>query len=60
MSLAAYVVEDDLVGHHWEERPLFLQRLYALVQGNARVYKGEWVGWGEGLGEFIGDFKDSI
>jgi hypothetical protein len=22
MSLAAYVVEDGLVGHHWEERPL--------------------------------------
>jgi hypothetical protein len=21
MSLAAYVVEDGLVGHHWEERP---------------------------------------
>ena len=22
MSLAAYVAEDGLVGHHWEERPL--------------------------------------
>jgi hypothetical protein len=22
VSLAAYVAEDDLVGHHWEERPL--------------------------------------
>jgi hypothetical protein len=21
MSLAAYVEENDLVGHHWEERP---------------------------------------
>jgi hypothetical protein len=21
MSLAAYVAEDDLVSHHWEERP---------------------------------------
>jgi hypothetical protein len=29
MSLAAYVAEDGLVGHHWEERPLVLQRLYA-------------------------------
>jgi hypothetical protein len=22
MSLAAYVAEDGLVGHHWEERPI--------------------------------------
>jgi hypothetical protein len=22
VSLAAYVAEDGLVGHHWEERPL--------------------------------------
>jgi hypothetical protein len=24
MSLAAYVAEDGLVGHHWEKRPLGL------------------------------------
>jgi hypothetical protein len=24
MSLAAYVAEDGLVGHHWEERPIGL------------------------------------
>jgi hypothetical protein len=24
VSLAAYVAKDDLVGHHWEERPLGL------------------------------------
>jgi hypothetical protein len=24
LSLAAYVSEDSLVGHHWEERPLGL------------------------------------
>jgi hypothetical protein len=24
VSLAAYVAEDGLVGHHWEERPLGL------------------------------------
>jgi hypothetical protein len=24
MVLAAYVAEDDLVGHQWEQRPLFL------------------------------------
>ena len=27
----AYVAEDGLVGHQWEERPLVLLRLYALV-----------------------------
>ena len=26
MSLAAYVSEDGLVGHHWEERPLGIIR----------------------------------
>jgi hypothetical protein len=28
MSLAAYVAEDGLVGHHWEERPVGLANLY--------------------------------
>jgi hypothetical protein len=60
MSLATYVAEDSLVGHHWQERPLVLRRLYAPVQGNARARKWEWVGWGAGLGEGIGDFRDSI
>jgi hypothetical protein len=32
MSLAAYVAEDGLVSHYWEERPLVLRRLYAPVQ----------------------------
>ena len=50
MSLAAYVAEDGLVGHHWEERPLGLQALYAPVQGNARAKKGEWVGREAGWG----------
>jgi hypothetical protein len=60
MSLAAYVAEDGLVGHHWEERPLVLQWSYAPVQGNARAKKWEWVGRGAGRGEGIGDFRDSI
>jgi hypothetical protein len=29
MSLVAYVAEDGLVGHQWEERPLVLGRSYA-------------------------------
>jgi hypothetical protein len=35
---------------------LVLQTVYALVQGNARAKKWEWVGRGAGLGEGIGDF----
>jgi hypothetical protein len=48
MSLAAYVAEDGLVGHLWEERPLVLQRLYALVQGNARAGQG-YRGFGDSI-----------
>ena len=59
-SLAAYVAEDGLIGHHWEERPLVLQRSYASVQGNARDRKQERVGWKAGWGEGIRDFWDSI
>ena len=58
--LASYVAEDGLVGHHWEGRPLVLRRSYSPVQGNARTKKQEWVGWGAGLEEGIGDFQDSI
>jgi hypothetical protein len=60
VSLAAYVAEEDLLGHQWEERPLVLRRLYAPAWRNARDRKQEWVGWGAGRGEFIGDFWDSI
>jgi hypothetical protein len=48
VSLAAYVAEHSLVGHHWKERPLVLQILYAPVQGNDSTSKQEWVGWGAG------------
>jgi hypothetical protein len=60
VSLAAYVAEDGLVGHQWEERLLVLGRSYIPVQGNARARKREWVGWGAGQEESIGDFGDSI
>jgi hypothetical protein len=60
MSLAAYVAEDDLVGHHCEERPLVVRILYASIQGNVRARKQEWVGSGAGWGEGIGDFRDII
>jgi hypothetical protein len=31
MALAAYVAEDGLIGHPWEERPLVLWMFYAPV-----------------------------
>ena len=46
MSLVAYVAEDGLVDHQWEERPLVFRRSYALVQGNARARKQELGGLG--------------
>jgi hypothetical protein len=60
VSLVAYVAEDGLVGHQWEERPLVLWRSYAPVQGNARARKKEWVGWGAGQRKVIMGFGDSI
>jgi hypothetical protein len=59
-AFVAYVADDGLVGHQWKEGSLAFQRLYAPVQGNARAKKQEWVGWGAGQGEGIGDFGDSI
>jgi hypothetical protein len=59
-SLVAYVAEDGLVGHQWEERPLVLGRSYGPVQGNTRTRKQEWVGWGAEWGEGIEGFGDSI
>ena len=50
MSLASYVSEDGLFGHHWKVRPIVLANLYASVQGNARAKKWEWVGRGVGGG----------
>jgi hypothetical protein len=37
-----------------------MQTLYALVQGNARAKKWEWVGRGVVGGGGMGDFWDSI
>jgi hypothetical protein len=56
LSLAAYVSKDGLVGHHWKERPIGRQTLYAPVQGNTMAKKWEWVSRGVGGG----DFWDSI
>jgi hypothetical protein len=36
MSLAAYVAEDGLVGHHWEERPLGLVNFICPITGECQ------------------------
>jgi hypothetical protein len=43
VSLAAYVAEDGLVGHHWEERPLGLANFICLSTGERQ---GQEVGVG--------------
>jgi hypothetical protein len=43
MSLAAYVAEEGLVGHHCEERPLGLANFICLITGE---HKGQEVGVG--------------
>jgi hypothetical protein len=43
VSLAAYVAEDGLVGHHWEERPLGLANFTCLSTGE---HQGQEVGVG--------------
>jgi hypothetical protein len=60
VSLVAYVAEDGLVGHQWEETPLVLQRLYAPVQGNVRARKREWVSWGAAWGKGLWGFGYNI
>ena len=50
MSLAAYVAEDGLVGHHWEERTLGLANFICPSTGESQ---GQEVGvgaWGSRAG----------
>ena len=51
MPLAAYVAEDGLVGHHWEERPLGIANFICPSTGKRQGQK-EGVGEWEGMGEF--------
>ena len=43
VSLAAYVAENGLVGHHWEERPLGIANFIC-------PSTGEWQGQEAGVG----------
>jgi hypothetical protein len=55
MSLAAYVVEDGLVGHHWEKRPLGIANFICPSTGECQGQ--EWVGRrraGGGYRELLG------
>ena len=47
LSLAAYVAEDGLVSHHWEERPLGITNFICPSTGECQgqeVGVGGWVG----------------
>ena len=41
VSLAAYVAEDSVVGHHWEERPLGLAHF---IRPSSGEHHGQEVG----------------
>ena len=58
MSLAAYVAEDGLVGHHWEERPLALADFICPSTGEHQGQEVGVGGLGSREGEGIGDFWD--
>ena len=47
MSLAAYVSEDDLVGHQWKERPIGLANFICLSTGEHQGQEVEVGGVGE-------------
>jgi hypothetical protein len=51
MSLAAYVAEDGLVGHHWEKRTLGLANFICPSTGESQ---GQEVGVGRGAGRVAG------
>jgi hypothetical protein len=56
LTLAAYVSEDGLVGHHCKERSIGHANFICPSTGNARTKKGEWVGRGVGGGRVWGTF----
>jgi hypothetical protein len=60
MSLAAYVSEDDLVGHQWKERPIGRANIICLSTGEHQGQEVGVGGWGSGWGSVWGDFWDSI
>jgi hypothetical protein len=59
VSLAAYVSEDDLVGHQWKERPIGHANFICFSTGERQGQEVGVGGWGVG-GEGMGDFGGSI
>jgi hypothetical protein len=58
LTLAAYVSKDDLVGHHWKERPIGHANFICPSTGEHQGQNWEWVG--RGVGEDMEDFWDNI
>jgi hypothetical protein len=58
VSLAAYVSEDGLVGHHWKERPIGRADFICLSAGERQGREVGVGGWGSG-GGCVGNFWDS-
>jgi hypothetical protein len=60
LTLAAYVSKDDLVGHHWKERPIGHANFICPSTGECQGQKsgngwvGEWGGGGGGHGGLLG------
>ena len=58
MSLAAYVAEDSLVGHYWEEKPLSLANSICPSTGECQ---GQEVGvGGQGSGVVVVGMRDFL
>jgi hypothetical protein len=56
MSLATYVAENGLVGHHWEERPFGIANFICLSKGEHQGQEVGVVGRGVGRGRVWGTF----
>ena len=56
LTLAAYVSEDGLVGHHWEERPIGLANFICLSTGERQGQEVGVGGWGSGWERVWGTF----
>jgi hypothetical protein len=57
VSLAAYVAEDGLIGHHGEERPLGLANFICPSTGE---HQGQEVGGGGGGSRAGGGYKELL
>lgn len=51
MSLAVYVSEDGLVGHHWEEKPLGITNFICPSTGECQCQEAGVGGYGSRAGE---------